>query len=115
MFFFVFFLFDLDLDWISIETDQTRERARSPVGSVLLWERYPPEFDPRDRTRVSHRDLFPNIEQSSSGLFPGLCLSRVMRQEERDAPVTTESEDSGDIKKDVVLDLYIVVGLFVHV
>jgi hypothetical protein len=36
-------------------------------------------------------------------------------QGERDVPVATESEDSSDIKKDAVLDLCVVVGLFVHV
>jgi hypothetical protein len=36
-------------------------------------------------------------------------------QGERDVPVATESEDSSDIKKDMVLDLCAVVGLFVHV
>jgi hypothetical protein len=39
---------------------KTGERPRSPVGSVL--RRYPLEFDPQDRTRVSHQDLFPNNE-----------------------------------------------------
>ena len=29
-------------------------------------------------------------------------------------PSPTESEDSGDLKKDAVLDLCVVVGLFVH-
>ena len=29
-------------------------------------------------------------------------------------PSPTESEDSGDLKKDAVLDLYVVVELFVH-
>jgi hypothetical protein len=40
-------------------------------------------------------------------------LSRVVPQGERDASVATESEDSGDIKKDAVLD--VVISLFVHV
>ena len=43
-----------------------------------------------------------------------LCsLSRMEPQRECDAPVA--SENSGDLKKDAVLDLYVVVGLFVHV
>jgi hypothetical protein len=29
----------------------------SPVGSSLRWEHYPPEFDPWDRTWVSHRGV----------------------------------------------------------
>ena len=42
------------------------------------------------------------------------CLSRVEPQRECDAPVAYRVMDSGDLKKDAVLSLCVVVGLVVH-
>jgi hypothetical protein len=44
-----------------------------------------------------------------------IMFARMVLQGERDVSFATESEDFSDIRKDMVLDLCVVVGLFVHV
>ena len=81
----------------------------SPVGSSLWWDCYTPEFDPWDRTWVSHRGGTVHLN-SYSLIMHSLRLDAFQAHASHawnhkgatTRPSSTESVDSGDLKKDAV-------------